>query len=128
MTWLKVLYAHRNPHAEAAITIASGTKRIDPRPAPRGGQAADGNTQKARHQHDVGEERQEDDRAAQPADARQLEEKNHEADQEELDARSRRGLARAGIGAADSLDAERWLTGTDHVNLPIWNSTDRERD
>ena len=28
MTWLNVLYAHRNPHAEAAVTSASGTSAL----------------------------------------------------------------------------------------------------
>ena len=47
-------------------------------------QAPDRHPQEAGHQHEVREERQEDHRAAEPADARQLEEQDQEADEKQI--------------------------------------------
>ena len=53
-----------------------------------GRQQSDAHAQEAREQHDVGEEREEHDGACEPADRRQLEKQDQEADQEQIQIRA----------------------------------------
>jgi hypothetical protein len=57
---------------------------IDQIPPARRRQAADRDAEKRREQHDVGEEREEHHRAAEPANAGQFQEQDEEADQEQV--------------------------------------------
>ena len=51
----------------------------------RGGEAADGNAQERRQEHDVGEKRQEEDVGGKPANAGELEKEDEHAGDEEID-------------------------------------------
>src|SRR6266513_2546608 len=53
-----------------------------------GRQQSDAHAQEAREQHDVGEEREEHNGACEPADRRQLEKQDQEADQEQIQIRA----------------------------------------
>ena len=52
-----------------------------------GGQQADRHAEKTREEHEIGEERQEQHRAAEPADASQFQEEDGEADEEQVGVR-----------------------------------------
>ena len=75
-------------------------------PRPRRDHAPDAHPEKAGQQHDVREERQEDDGAREPPDARELEKKNQKTAEKEIEARAACGLGHAERQAYAAITAD----------------------